>query len=445
MTGFMTPVLAGMPSGTYKYRAESSNLSQWEIGEGVYDSGTGILTRTTVLYNSSGTGTASGQSGAGSKINFSAPPNVGVVQLVEDTLGVDQANSWSDTQKLQARVNIAVREFNRIINGGMRISQQNGSTAMTVTNAYPVDMFAVYFSGTTALTSQQVSSVTPGGSPNRLRTVITTADTSIAAGDFLILGQNIEGLKVVDLMWGTASAKPLTVSFGVKAPAGTYAVAVRNASNNRAYISEFVISGGEANTDVRKSVTIPGDTSGIWAKDNTLGMFIAWTLTTGSTYQTTAGIWQAGNYLGTSSTSNFSGIVSNTFELFDVIACEGAVAPAFVLPDYHEELIRCQRYFYAHTGVVGTPVAAGMQYTANLAIVHFQYPMMRGVPIITYSSAAHFTILVPSATSAGGALTVTGAGLSSARLDVATFTLSVGPAIYYMNNAAGALYVNARL
>lgn len=106
--GFMTPALAGMPSGTYKYRAESTGLTQWEIGEGVYDSGTGVLTRATVLYNSSGTGTATGQSGAGSKINFSAPPNVGIVQLVEDTLGVDQANSWSTAQKLQVRKNTGV-------------------------------------------------------------------------------------------------------------------------------------------------------------------------------------------------------------------------------------------------------------------------------------------------------------------------------------------------
>lgn len=106
--GFMTPTLAGMSSGTYKYRAESSDLGQWEIGEGAYDSGTGVLTRATVLYNSSGTGAASGQSGAGSKINFSAPPNVGVVQLVEDTLGVDQANSWTAAQKAQVKTNIRV-------------------------------------------------------------------------------------------------------------------------------------------------------------------------------------------------------------------------------------------------------------------------------------------------------------------------------------------------
>lgn len=123
VTGFMTPALAGMPSGTYKYRAESTGLTQWEIGEGVYNSGTGVLTRATVLYNSSGTGTATGQSGAGSKINFSAPPNVGVVQLVEDTLGVDQANSWSAAQKIQAADNIAAYRKGNIVG---TVSQSGG-------------------------------------------------------------------------------------------------------------------------------------------------------------------------------------------------------------------------------------------------------------------------------------------------------------------------------
>lgn len=123
VTGFMTPALAGMPSGTYKYRAESTGLTQWEIGEGVYNSGTGVLTRATVLYNSSGTGTATGQSGAGSKINFSAPPNVGIVQLVEDTLGVDQANSWSPAQKIQAADNIEAYRKGNILG---TVSQSGG-------------------------------------------------------------------------------------------------------------------------------------------------------------------------------------------------------------------------------------------------------------------------------------------------------------------------------
>ena len=71
VTGYASPALAGVVNTrVYKYRAESGDLSQWELGEGAYNTGTGVLARTTVLYNSSGTGTATGQSGAGTKISF---------------------------------------------------------------------------------------------------------------------------------------------------------------------------------------------------------------------------------------------------------------------------------------------------------------------------------------------------------------------------------------
>ena len=85
VTGYQSPTAAGVVNGTiYKYRAESSDISQWELGEGAYNTGTGVLARTTVFYNSSGTGTAAGQSGAGTKINFSAAPQVAIVALAQD-------------------------------------------------------------------------------------------------------------------------------------------------------------------------------------------------------------------------------------------------------------------------------------------------------------------------------------------------------------------------
>lgn len=85
--GYQSPASAGIVNGAlYSYRAESVDLTQWEIGQGAYNTGTGVLARTTVLYNSAGTGTGTGQSGAGTKINFSAAPQIGLVALREDLL-----------------------------------------------------------------------------------------------------------------------------------------------------------------------------------------------------------------------------------------------------------------------------------------------------------------------------------------------------------------------
>lgn len=85
--GYQSPTAAGVVNGkTYRYRAESADLSQWEVGTGAYNTSTGVLARTTVLFNSSATGTGSGQSGAGTKISFSTVPQVAVVALAEDLL-----------------------------------------------------------------------------------------------------------------------------------------------------------------------------------------------------------------------------------------------------------------------------------------------------------------------------------------------------------------------
>jgi hypothetical protein len=75
-TGYQSVAAAGGVTGQqFSYRAESADRTQWEIGVGTWTSASSTLTRTTVLYNSSGTT---------SKINFTAAPVVGVILLAED-------------------------------------------------------------------------------------------------------------------------------------------------------------------------------------------------------------------------------------------------------------------------------------------------------------------------------------------------------------------------
>jgi len=76
ITGYQTPASAGAVNGTiYSYRAQSTDLSQWEVGFGAYTSGTTTLARTTVVASSTG-----------SKVNFTAPPSVYVTALSADLL-----------------------------------------------------------------------------------------------------------------------------------------------------------------------------------------------------------------------------------------------------------------------------------------------------------------------------------------------------------------------
>jgi hypothetical protein len=304
-------------------------------------------------------------------------------------------NDGNSTQWVMISAAQVAQTFkNYIINGAMMISQENGSTAGTVSGFYAVDQF---FTANSAgsYTVAQVGSLTPSGSPNRLRVTNTAAHATVAAGDFLMIDQRIEGLRVADLKLGTAAAKQLIVRFGVKAPAGTYCVAIRNAALNRSYIAEVVVAAGEANTDVVKSVTIPGDVAGTWAIDNTIGLELLFTLMCGTTYQTAAGTWTAGSFVCSPNQSNFAAINGNVFELFDVGFYQGSVVPPFIVPDFASELQLCQRYFeksYSYAVAPGTAASDFTEFWDVIGAGAYQMPgakfavRKRVVPSITLYS-----------------------------------------------------------
>ncbi len=109
VVGYNTPALAGVATTLiYSVRSESANLTQWEESVGACTIAAGVATfaRTTVLYNSSGTGTGPGQSGAGTKINFTTAPEVSVVALAEDLLAFNAAMSLTGAQQVQALQNL---------------------------------------------------------------------------------------------------------------------------------------------------------------------------------------------------------------------------------------------------------------------------------------------------------------------------------------------------
>jgi hypothetical protein len=272
----------------------------------------------------------------------------------------DASQGLTYLQQAQGRANIAVLKKNYVINGAMMVSQENGSTAGTVSGYYSADMWTVGTAGTTGTFSfAQVASATAGGSPNRIRFTVTAADASVGAGDIVDLTHRIEGLRAADLFFGAANAKTVTVQFGVKAPAGTYCVVALNSAFNRSYVAEYVITAGEANTDVVKSVTFAGDVTGTWLKDNNVGIELRWGLMAGSTGQQAAGSWGTVNAVGSSNQFNFMGTNGNIFELFDVSLTEGTVAPPFIVPDYGSELALCKRYFQKIINPSGTAVGNG--------------------------------------------------------------------------------------
>lgn len=208
---------------------------------------------------------------------------------------------------------------NRIVNHDMRVSQENGTTSGTTSGFYAADQWATYrVTSAGVITSAQVASVTPAGSPNRYRVTITTPDTSLAAGEYLSISQNLEGSNVADFQYGGANAKQSVLRFGFRGPAGTYSIALHNSAVNRSYVALFAISAPQANTDTVQSFAIPGDVTGTWlTADGVIGITLDIVLAAGTTYQAATG-WQSGNILATSAVSNGMATGGAVFELFDV-------------------------------------------------------------------------------------------------------------------------------
>lgn len=242
---------------------------------------------------------------------------------------------------------------NRIVNGAMQISQQNITNnvdATTGTN-WTLDQWAAFLSTTPGGTLRvaQVASLTPGGSPFRLRATVQANDTSIAAGDFYTIAQPIEGSIVPDLRWGTASARQVLLRFMLRSSqAGTFGLSITNSAKNRSYVTLVTIAPGEINTDLLREIAIPGDTSGTWLTDTGVGMTIRFAMAAGTTFQGATG-WQAGDIMSTSSANNFMATGSATLEISDVALYLDPDAtgtfPDYEVPNFGDELVRCQRFY----------------------------------------------------------------------------------------------------
>lgn len=256
---------------------------------------------------------------------------------------------------------------NRIVNGGMQVSQENGITVVTANGAYPADQWSVASGGFTGITSAQVATAdTPDGNPYGIYSQMGTGKGSLAAGDYWIVTHNFEGLSVADLMWGTARAQSVILRFNILSnTTGTFGFSLRNpTAYTRVYNGTFTISA--ASVWQTKTLLIPGDTTGVWVKTSAIGINFVFNFASGTSYSIGPVGWQAGSGHGPAGTTNGAAANGNTFYLSDVGFYRdngSGVPPFYEVPDYTEEEIRCMRYYEK----VGMTMAAGVTSYNNTA------------------------------------------------------------------------------
>lgn len=284
------------------------------------------------------------------------------------------------------------RDRNLIDNPNCNINQRQVTSATTVAGVIGGDTYvadrwistvAANASASYTLSSPAVSSVS--GATTSLRHLCGTG-FAVGATDYSVFVQRIEALFSAQFLFGTAAAKTITLSFDVySSKTGTLGGSVRNHDGTRSY--PFTVTINSANTWERKSVTIPGDTSGTWPSAvTTSGFQVTFSPMSGSTYLGTANAWAGANYLGATGQTQWSS--TNDSVYITAIQLEaGSVATPYVHPNLALETLRCQRYYYKnYAGNIILRPWDGQ--TTGIQYHWFPWPIaMRGTPVVGLNGA----------------------------------------------------------
>ena len=331
---------------------------------------------------------------------------------------------------------------NIIINGAMQIAQRSTSeTGKGDADGYfTLDRFRMGHGAASAgrYTMSRSTVTDLEGFSNALKIDCTTADTSIAAGEALLITQRLEGFNLQQLKATSTSTRAFTVSFYAKS----------NAS--RAIASEITFTNG-TNRQISKlhtigtswaryTMTVPAASSTQIDNDNSHEGDLNFWIHAGSTYSSGTinddaldSITNANRAVGIGS---IFASTDNTLEITGVQLELGETATAFEHRSYGEDLQLCKRYFERITGQFGTDgtssfvLGGGVWYSTTQVLANFQYDTKRASPTTSVSQAGAMKAYGPGyARTANDTTCFDQIAENNARINISPFT-STGTAGY---------------
>jgi hypothetical protein len=375
------------------------------------------------------------------------------------------SQSLTLTQQSQARQNISASPWDGAaygglqVNGGCEITQERaGNTSYALTIGawnYIQDCWMAYCTSAPLVAYCYPAYIggagfLPPGMPASTLLNITTAKAALAADDQIMIDQRIEGYRIAGLQWGTANAVPITIGFyGYCDQAGTYpgtfTLTIVNAAATRWY--RVNITHNTAGQWEWKTATIPGCTDGVWAKDNTLGMYVRFCFGAGTNQQGPVGAWTATGGSGSAQTRNFCAATGSN-ALTGLVIAAGTTDPIpeararFMVRPYMHEIQLCRRYFYN-----GVPplrgVSTGNTLLQSASCIH---PVpMRAVPSVSVATA------LPCYDTSTGTTTLTSVAANRSTVEILDLNFNMAAAlgaqkrIMVYQGGGGNLVVDARL
>jgi hypothetical protein len=338
---------------------------------------------------------------------------------------------------------------NVIINGAMNVAQRGTSTTGLGADADTIptcDRWYHSVQSTAGRFTMTQDSSAPSGFANSLKLACTTADTSIASGEVLLLRQKLEGQNVQMFAKGTSDAKPYALSFYVKGNASATYVAelMDNDNSNRHVNKTFSVT-----TDwTRVELSLPADTTGALDDDNANSLDLNIWLhagsdrTSGSLQTTWGALAQANRCVGISS---FFSSTSNTFFITGVQLEVGQNPTEFEHEPYDVTLKKCNRYAQLLEYPTGHYVGVGFAYEAAHIRTVIAYAKKRVVPSGTLTGT--LTVFHTGNDQDDANITIAGIGVESARLEAALTgeSTTAGYAVGYYCTTAYTILLDAEL
>jgi hypothetical protein len=246
---------------------------------------------------------------------------------------------------------LGYRQQNVIINGAMQVFQRGTSDDTATNGDFSSDRWKLGFGGLDGNVDwDQETSSTPEGFGSALKISTDASETSLDAGDYILLEQRIEGQDVQMIGKGTSSAKHLTLSFWVRSSvASTYTAEILDNNNNRLCGRSYYVN--QADTWEYKTLVFPPDATGSLTNNANHSLSLVLWIDAGTTYTsgTFSTNWQASDTdERVYDTTGWLESTSPTFYITGVQLVAGNYPDGlpFMHRSYGEELALCQRYYY---------------------------------------------------------------------------------------------------
>jgi hypothetical protein len=245
---------------------------------------------------------------------------------------------------------------NLLINGGMNVWQRSTSVTGITSGGYKtvdrwdLDIVNSFGTGAGTWTMAQSTDVPANqGFAYSTKIDMTATGDQVGGGtnlNLVKLDQYIEGQNVQHLLKGTSDAKALTLSFWVKSTkASNFVVTFTDPTNSRKISKGYTID--TANTWEKKTILVPGDTTGTIDNDNTSGFTVEFWLFAGLGYITGTLATSWGSHANADLAGGMLGSLTSTSDDWSITGVQleiGEAATDFQFEPYQTTLNKCYRY-----------------------------------------------------------------------------------------------------